>query len=84
MAKQKEKQSHQVSIYNKSAQTLGIETCPPNGDFFLHRQQIQLLPKKHVQLPKSYLNKKQIENLQKKGFIKIIYDSEARQNQANV
>lgn len=82
MARQKQV-LHEVMIYNKSTQTLGIDSCPPNGDFYLHRQQIQLRPKKHVKMPKSYLNEKQITNLQKKGFIQVMYDSEAHQEQAS-
>jgi hypothetical protein len=85
MAKKRDKEAdrHEVRLYNRSKQLIPIEVCPPGGDFFMHRQQIQLRPGKHVTLPKSYLNEKQITNLQKKRFITILYDSEARQKQAS-
>lgn len=79
MSKQRQKDSHVVRIYNQSKQTIPLETCPPGGDFYRHRQQIQLRPNKWVDLPKSFLNIKQIENLTKKRFIKVLYDSESRQ-----
>ncbi len=72
--KQKVDDKHQVRIYNKSKQTIMLEACVPGGDFYIHRQQLHIKPGKHVMIYKSYLNKKQIENLVKKGFISIIYD----------
>lgn len=63
---------------------IALDVKPPKGDFFLHRQQIYLYPKKYVTLPKDFALLKQIENLAKKRFIKILYDSEAREELANV
>ncbi len=73
MAKQK---SHVVRIYNNSKQMIPIQLSAPGGDFYTSEQQVRLVPKADVQLPKSHLRMEQIENLQKKGLIRVVYDSE--------
>jgi hypothetical protein len=53
-----------------------IQLRAPGGDFYTSEQQVRLNPKMDVQLPKSHLRMDQIENLQKKGLIRVTYDSE--------
>lgn len=65
-----------VQIYNRSKQTIPLQAKPPSGDFFLHEQAVQLGPGKTVKLPKSYINEAQIENLQRRRQIQVIFDSE--------
>ena len=65
-----------VRIYNRSKQTIPLQVKPPGGDFFLHEQAVQLGPGKTVKLPKSYINESQVENLQRRREIQVIYDSE--------
>ena len=70
------KQSDVVQIYNRSKQTIPLQVRPPGGDFFLHEQAIQLGPGKTVTLPKTYTNEAQINNLQRRQQIQVIFDSE--------
>ena len=65
-----------VRIYNKSKQTIPIQVRPPKGDFFLHEQVVYVRPEQTVALPKSYLNADQINNLQKRRELQILFDSE--------
>jgi len=65
-----------VRIYNRSKQTIPLQAKPPGGDFFLHEQAVQLGPGKTVTLPKSYINAQQVENLQRRRQIQVIFDSE--------
>lgn len=80
MAKKKDK-SHVVRIYNNSGQMIPLQARAPGGDFYTSEQQVRLMPGKDVLLPKTHLRKDQIENLQKRGMIKVLYDSEAAQEQ---
>ena len=65
-----------VRIYNCSKQMIPLQLRSPKGDFFLHEQVVQLGPGKTVKLPKSHINDAQIQNLQKRRQIQVIYDSE--------
>ena len=65
-----------IRVYNRSKQTIPLQVKPPRGDFFLHEQAVHLGPGKTVKLPKSYVNSSQIENLQRRREIQVIYDSE--------
>jgi len=65
-----------IRIYNRSKQTVPLQVKPPAGDFFLHEQAVQLRPGKTVNLPKSHVNEQQIENLQRRMVIQVIFDSE--------
>ena len=71
------KQSEVVRIYNRSKQTIPLQVKPPGGDFFLHEQAVQLRAGKTVKLPKSYVNEAQIDNLQRRRQIQVLFDSEA-------
>lgn len=72
-AKQK---SHVVRIYNCSSQLVALQVRPPGSDFYRNEQQVRIPPGKDALLPKSHLRSDQIENLQKKQIIKVIYDSQ--------
>lgn len=75
MAKTKKK-SHSIRIYNSSKQTIPLQARAPGADFYTGEQQVRIAPGKDVLLPKSHLRMDQIENLQKRGMIKVFYDSE--------
>ena len=70
------KKSHVIRIYNGSTQMIALQVRPPNSDFYRSEQQVRINPGQSALLPKSHLRDEQIQNLQKKGFIKIVYDSE--------
>lgn len=73
----KAKKSHVIRVYNNSNQLIQLQMRAPGGDFFTNETQVRITPGKDVLVPKSHLRKDQIENLTKKGFIKILHDSEA-------
>ena len=66
-----------IRILNISKQTIRLQVKPPEGDFFLHEQQVGIAPGKFVTLPKDHLIETQINNLRANRFIKVVYDSEA-------
>lgn len=69
-------QTEVVRIYNRGKQTIPIQVRPPNGDFYLHEQQVYLQPGKSVMLPKDHLLMDQVTNLSGRGMLQITYDSE--------
>ena len=69
--------THVIRIYNNSKQLIQLQVRAPGSDFFTNEQQVRIQPGKDVLLPKSHLRQDQVENLQKRGFIKIVYDSQA-------
>ena len=69
--------SHVVRLYNSSKQMIPLQVRAPGSDFFTSEQQVRVLPGHDVLLPKNHLMSEQIENLQKRGMVKIVYDSEA-------
>lgn len=56
--------SSTVTITNCSKQMIPLSVMPPNGDFYVHGQNIYLGPGKSTTIPESYLNQEQIKNLQ--------------------
>ena len=68
--------SHVIRVYNNSSQLIQLQMKPPGGDFYTNESQVRILPGKNVLLPKSHCRQDQLENLTKKGFLKILYDSE--------
>jgi|6_EtaG_2_1085325.scaffolds.fasta_scaffold29484_2 hypothetical protein len=78
MSKQK---SSVVRIYNCSSQMIALQVRPPNSDFYRNEQQVRINPGQDALLPKSHLRNEQIENLQKRRMIQVIYDSEAHVDQ---
>lgn len=73
MAKNK---SHVIRVYNSSNQMIPLQARAPGTDFFTSEQQVRIGPGRDVLLPKSHLRMDQIDNLQKRGMIKVVYDSE--------
>lgn len=71
------KKSAIVRIYNRSKQMIPIQVRAPGSDFYTNEQQVRIDPGKDVALPKSHLRMDQIENLQKRRMIQVVYDSEA-------
>ena len=69
--------THVVRVYNNSKQLIQLQVRAPGSDFFTNEQQVRIPPGENVLLPKSHLRQDQVENLQKRGFIKIVYDSQA-------
>jgi hypothetical protein len=74
----KAKKTEIVRIYNCSPQLIQLQVRPPGSDFYRNEQQARIGPGRDVLLPKSHLMPEQISNLQKRGMIKVIYDSEAK------
>jgi hypothetical protein len=70
------KKSHVIRVYNNSSQLIPLQVRSPNGDFYTSEQQVRIAPNKSVVLPKSHVRQDQIENLQKRGMIRVVYDSE--------
>lgn len=77
MATTAKKRTAVIRIYNSSNQMIPLQVRTPGGDFYTSEQQVRVSPGKDVLLPKNHLMSEQIENLQKRGMIKVIYDSEA-------
>lgn len=69
--------SHVIRIYNSSKQLISLQVRSPNGDFYTSEQQVRIIPNQSVVLPKSHVRQDQIDNLQKRGMIRVVYDSEA-------
>lgn len=69
--------SHVIRVYNSSNQLISLQVRSPNGDFYTSEQQVRITPNQSVVLPKSHVRLDQVENLQKRGMIKVVYDSEA-------
>lgn len=63
-------------IVNVSKQLVSLQVVQPGGDFFIHEQQVRLGPGQHALLPKTHLNRSQVDNLKKSGIIKITFDSD--------
>lgn len=78
------KRQHQVRVYNCSKQMIPLQARAPGGDFYTSEQQVRIMPGQDVLLPKSYLRSDQIENLQKRGMIRILHDSELAEERAQV
>lgn len=77
------KSSRMVRVFNSCKQMIPLQLRPPGTSFYRHEQQIRLNPGQHALLPLDHLREDQIENLQKRGFIKIIYDSGRKNSKQN-
>lgn len=72
--------SHVIRVYNCSNQLIPLQIRVPNSDFYTNEQQVRLMPNSDsVLLPKSLLRMEQINNLKARRLIKVIYDSEVRE-----
>lgn len=65
-----------IKIYNTSAQLIRLQLRPPGGEFYSTEQQIGIKPGQVVSLPKSHVLQEQVENLQRRQMLRILYDSE--------
>ncbi len=75
------KVTRMVRVFNSCKQMIPLQMRPPGTSFYRYEQQIRLNPGQHALLPLDHLREDQLENLQKRGFIKIIYDSKnSKQN----
>jgi len=72
-----------VRVFNSCKQMIPLQMRPPGTSFYRYEQQIRLNPGQHALLPLDHLREDQLENLQKRGFIKIIYDSGSRNSKQN-
>lgn len=77
------KSSRMVRVFNSCKQMIPLQMRPPGTSFYRYEQQIRLNPGQHALLPLDHLREDQIENLQKRGFIKIIYDSGRKNSKQN-
>lgn len=73
--------SHTLRIYNSSNQMIPLQVRAPGSDFYTNEQQVRLNPGKSVILMKSHVRMDQIENLQKRGILRVVFDSEVAQDQ---
>lgn len=67
-----------IRVYNRSKQSIPLQVRPPHGDFYLHEQQVYIVPGKSVMLPKDHVLMAQIANLQGRGMLKVTFDSETQ------
>jgi len=77
------KVTRMVRVFNSCKQMIPLQMRPPGTSFYRYEQQIRLNPGQHALLPLDHLREDQLENLQKRGFIKIIYDSGSRNSKQN-
>jgi hypothetical protein len=75
-APRQRQQTDIIRIYNRGVQTVSLQVKPPNGDFYLHEQQVHVAPGKSVMLPKDHVRMDQVVNLAARGMLKVTYDSE--------
>lgn len=72
----KQKKKEYVTVLNISDQLVTLNCKPPAGvDFYIGEQAIRLYPKKHAKIDKSRVRMYQIENLQKKGLVRLVSDT---------
>ena len=66
----------EIRVHNCSRQMIPLQVREPGSDFYAGEQQVRLMPGQEVTLPKEFAHMDQITNLQKKGIVRITYDSE--------
>ena len=65
-----------IKVYNTSAQLIRLQLRPPGGEFYSTEQQVGINPGQVVTLPASHVLREQIENLQRRQMLQILFDSE--------
>jgi len=65
-----------IKIYNTSSQLIRLQLRPPGGEFYSTEQQVAIAPGQVVSLPKSHVLQEQVENLQRRQMLRVLYDSE--------
>lgn len=68
--------SRVIRIYNCSKQMVPLQIRPPGSDFYTSEAQVRLAPGQDTLLPASHIREEQIDNLQRRRMIRVIYDSE--------
>jgi len=68
----------EIRIYNCSRQMISLQVRPPGTEFYTNENQVRLAPGKDALLPKNHLMMDQIENLCKRGFLKVVFDSNSQ------
>jgi len=71
-----------IRVYNNSMQQVALQMRPPASEFYTNEQQVRLNPGKDCLLPKSHVRMEQIDNLRKKGILKVLYDSDVAEESA--
>jgi hypothetical protein len=69
-----------VVLYNPRAQMVTVRRKPPQGtDFFTHEQAINIRGQKTARIPREHLDWDQINNLQKRGHIRVVATADVAQ-----
>jgi hypothetical protein len=70
-----------VRLYNNSKQMIPLQVRAPGSEFYTGETQVRLDPGKDVLLPHSHLRHDQIDNLTRRGMLRILYDSQTAEDQ---
>jgi hypothetical protein len=70
-----------VRIYNSSKQMIPLQVRIPGSEFYTGESQVRIDPGKDALLPFDHLRSDQLENLKRRGMIRILYDSQAAEDQ---
>lgn len=70
-----------VRLYNSSKQMIPLQVRAPGSEFYTGESQVRLDPGKDVSLPYDHLRHEQIDNLKRRGMIKVLYDSQTAEDQ---
>jgi len=70
-----------VRLYNSSKQMIPLQVRAPGSEFYTGETQVRLDPGKDVLLPYGHLREDQINNLKRRGMIKILHDSQTAEDQ---
>ena len=69
-----------VRLYNNSKQMIPLQVRAPGSEFYTGESQVRLDPGKDVILPYSHLRQEQIDNLKRRGMLRILYDSQTAED----
>ena len=64
-----------IRVYNSSRQLIQLQARPPKSDFYTNEMQVRLMPGQSVTVDRDHLLMDQVENLCKRGLIRVVYDS---------
>jgi hypothetical protein len=70
-----------VRVYNNSKQMIPLQVRIPGSEFYTGESQVRLDPGQEALLPFNHLRADQIDNLRRRGMIKILYDSQTAEDQ---
>jgi hypothetical protein len=69
-----------VRVYNNSKQMIPLQVRIPGSEFYTGESQVRLDPGQEALLPFNHLRADQIDNLKRRGMIKILYDSQTAED----